>query len=349
MNALRPAVRLLKYGGIRAGLNAIALSRAPALFPAAAGRGVIFTLHHVLPQKEAGKFAPNAILSITPGFLETAILAAREAGLTPVHLHDLPACLADPSDKRRFVAFTLDDGYRDNAEFAAPVFRRHGIPYTIFITAGFVERSRSIWWETAEALTRASSSFRFDFGFGPETVSAATAAQKTAAFERLAAFVRTVDEDDAVRRVDEAASSGGIDAVAIVGDLVMNAEELRRLAEDRLVHFGAHTLTHVNLRRVDDERLRNEIEGSAAAVERYVGCRPLSFSYPYGWTTAAGEREALATAEAGFPVAVTTQPGVLGPSSLARPTSLPRVSLNGLYQKKRYVEALMSGLPFRFM
>jgi peptidoglycan/xylan/chitin deacetylase (PgdA/CDA1 family) len=349
MTALQTAKRHLKYGAIRAGLEAIALSRAPSFFPAAAGRGVIFTLHHVLPRQGPTRFDPNAILSVTPQFLETAILAAHGAGMTAAHLHDLPSLLADPSGKRKFVAFTLDDGYRDNTEFAAPVFRKYGIPYTIFITAGFVERSRSIWWETTAALTRKVSSFRFDFGGGEEEVKTATTAGKYAAFERLASFVRTADEDEAVKRLDETAASHGIDPMAIVEDLVMNETELRRLAKDPLVHFGAHTLTHVNLRRVSAGRLKSEIEGSAAAVEKYTGSRPLSFSYPYGWSSAAGEREAVATAKAGFPVAVTTRPGVLGPSSVAHPTSLPRVSLNGLYQKKRYVEALMSGLPFRFM
>lgn len=349
MIALKPTMRQLKYGGIRAGLEAIALSRAPMLFPAAAGRGVIFTLHHVLPKKGPPRFDPNAILSVTPEFLETAILTAQERGMTPVHLHDLPTLLTDPSDKRKFVVFTLDDGYRNNAEFAAPVFRKHGVPYTIFITAGFVERSRSIWWETAAALTRKASSFRFDFGHGPELVNAATTAQKFAAFDRLASFVGTVDEDEAVRRLDDAAASHQIDPMAIVDNLIMNEPELRQLAKDPLVHLGAHTLTHVNLKRVSAERLRKEIKGSTDAVEKYVATRPLSFSYPYGWSSAAGEREAQATAEAGFLVAVTTQPGVLGPSSIAQPTLLARVSLNGLYQKKRYVEALLSGLPFRFM
>ena len=37
-----------------------------------------------------------------------------------------------------------------------------------------------------------------------------------------------------------------------------------------------------------------------------------SFSYPYGWTKAVGEREAKAVFDAGFSVAVTTQAGVLG-------------------------------------
>ncbi|WP_244491150.1 polysaccharide deacetylase family protein [Paramesorhizobium deserti] len=310
---------------------------------------MIFTLHHVRPEPKESNFAPNAHLSITPEFLEEAIQASLECDLVPAHLHDLPSLLADPADKRKFVAFTLDDGYRNNAEFAAPVFGRFGVPYTIFVNPGFVERKRTMWWETAAALAHKASAFQFDFGSGPVAVKSATTGQKFAAFERLASFVQLIDEDEAIARIDNAARSHDIDPTAIVDTLVMNEAELRELATDPLVHFGAHTVTHVNLRRVTPERLRHEIKGSAAAVERYVGRRPQSFSYPYGVRSAVSDREVSAAAEAGFSAAVTTQPGVLGPASIEQPTALPRVSLNGHYQKKRYVRALISGLPFQFL
>lgn len=335
----------LKYGLIRVGLEITANPLVRRMFPQAAGRGVIFTLHHVRPACEDG-FQPNALLSVTPEFLEEAIWAAIESGLTPVHLHDLPALLADPSERRNFVAFTLDDGYRDNAEFAAPVFRKFGIPYTIFVSPGFVERKRSMWWETAAALAGKTSAFAFDFGNGPETIRCADTAGKLAAFDRLAAFVRTIDEDEAVRRIDEAARRHHIGPMAIVDELVMDATQLRNLAADPLAHFGAHTVNHVNLRRVGPERLQREIADSMALIETYTGQRPRSFSYPYGWSTAVGDRAAAAVASAGIPVAVTTQPGVLTMQRLAKPTELPRVSLNGYYQQKRYVKALISGIPF---
>lgn len=350
MAARATAKRYLKYGIIRAGLEAVALPGVRSLFPSAAGRGVIFTLHHVRPEQETTRFSPNALLSVTPEFLEQAVETALESGLTPVHLHDLPALLAEPGDQRRFVAFTLDDGYRNNAEFAAPVFRRHGVPYSIFINPGFVERTRSIWWETAAAIARKADRIDFDFGDGPETLRATTTARKFAAFERFAAFVQSIDEDEAVQRIDDVARQvHNIDPMDIVDSLVMDEEELRRLAEDRLVHLGAHTMTHVNLRRVSDERLNAEIEQSRAAVEAYAGRRPQSFAYPYGWTKAVGAREVKAVADAGFAAAVTTQPGVLNAACLQNPTAMPRVSLNGHFQKKRYVEALLSGVPFKLM
>lgn len=342
------ARNILKQAAVRAGLEAIALSRAGRLWPAAGGRGVIFTLHHVRP-RQAKTYDPNAHLSVTPEFLEEAILAAGECGLTPVALEDLPSLLADTGDKRRFVSFTLDDAYRNNAEFAVPVFRRHGVPYTIFIAAGFVERSRTPWWETAGRLVEKADRLEFDFGRGVEKLRLETEARKQAAFERLAEFVQATDEDEAVARIDETARDHGIDPVALVAELTMDAGALRRLARDPLARFGAHTLTHANLRRVDDQRLRREITESAKAVKAYVGRYPRSFAYPYGFPSAVGDREIRAVGEAGFEIAVTTQPGVLRASSLERPTAFNRVSLNGLYQEKRYVKALISGLPFKVM
>ncbi|GAB1580970.1 polysaccharide deacetylase family protein [Phyllobacterium phragmitis] len=339
------ATYLAKQGLIRAGMEAVALSRAGRLLPQAAGRGMILTLHHVRPE-QGPRFLPNAHLSVTPRFLAQAVEAALEAGLTPVQLHDLPRLLADPQDSRRFVAFTLDDGYRDNIEHAAPVFRRFAVPYTIFITRGFIERTRTIWWETAEALLTGISSFTFDSGAGPERVSSATPVERHHAFARLAGLVHAIDEDEAVARIDEAARDNGIDPVGIVNDLVMTADELRALSADPLFRAGAHTLTHVNLARVDEARLAREIGQSAEAVAGWCGYRPESFCYPYGTREAVSTKTQAAVVEAGFACAVTTRPGVLRPRDRGAPALFPRVSLNGHYQKKRYVEVLLSGIPF---
>jgi peptidoglycan/xylan/chitin deacetylase (PgdA/CDA1 family) len=343
------AKRSLKQFMIRTGLEAIALSGAGRFAPASAGRGVIFTLHHVRPRRNHA-FEPNGHLSVTPEFLDQALSAAREAGLHPVHLEQLPSLLSDPEDSRKFVCLTLDDGYRDNRTYAAPIFRKHGAPYTIFITPGFVERSRTMWWETAETLTRSASSFRFDFGAGIETVKSATRVEKWLAFERLSAFVQLADEDNAVAAIDRAAEACGVSGRQIVDDEIMTASELGELAaSDPGVRFGAHTLTHCNLKRVGPERLRDELKRSAIRVGIYSGRVPTAFAYPYGGRHAVGLREAEVARDSGFAVAVTTQPGVLGAASIEQLRLLPRVSLNGLFQKKRYVRALLSGLPFRLM
>jgi hypothetical protein len=178
-----------------------------------------------------------------------------------------------------------------------------------------------------------------------ETVRCCSRLEKLMAFERLTKFVGCVDEDDAVARIDATARCAGIDPEAIVDREIMTAEELKNLMADPLARLGAHTVTHPNLARVTAERLKHEMELSAACVADYSDRKPKAFCYPYGGRHAVGSREASAAKESGFAVGVTTQPGTLSRACIQAPMLLPRVSLNGHFQKKRYVRALLSGLP----
>jgi hypothetical protein len=46
---------------------------------------------------------------------------------------------------------------------------------------------------------------------------------------------------------------------------------------------------------------------------------------------------------------VTTRKGLIHPRHAGELTGLPRVSLNGDYQKSRYVKVLLSGAPFALL
>jgi peptidoglycan/xylan/chitin deacetylase (PgdA/CDA1 family) len=82
---------------------------------------------------------------------------------------------------------------------------------------------------------------------------------------------------------------------------------------------------------------------SRSIIEAALGTRPEHLSYPIGDSTSAGPREFAIAAELGFKTAVTTRPGVLFRSHSRHLTALPRISLNGEYQRLRYVRVLLSG------
>jgi peptidoglycan/xylan/chitin deacetylase (PgdA/CDA1 family) len=330
----------VKYFAIRLVLSGIDLLRLDWFFPSAAGRGVIFTLHHVRPFADRG-FNPNALLEITPEFLEQAILVAKSAGLEPVRLEDLPKLLAEPGSKRKFVCFTLDDGNRDNLEYAAPIFRKHNVPYTIFICPGLTTRATTMWWETIAAVLCKVSTVQFDFGAGVETLR-----DKQSAFGKIARYVQTKQEDEAVAKINALAQSVGVDPRAIVENEIMPESMVKSFCSDPLLSLGAHSMTHRNLARLSPTDLNDEIAQSCKVVSAYAGKPVTSFAFPYGWKSAATEREFSAAKNAGFSVAVTTQPGVLKNSDSGALTGLKRVSLNGLYQRPRYVRALVSGIAF---
>jgi peptidoglycan/xylan/chitin deacetylase (PgdA/CDA1 family) len=338
--------RALRRGAISVGLETISAIQSMRELTEAAGQGVIFTLHHVKPDQRFA-FEPNAHLSITPQFLETVIKEMLSMGYEPIRLDQVPDRLRAGGAKR-FFAMTLDDGNRDNAVHAAPVFRRYQVPYTIFLTKGFIERTRSMWWETATHLIRNLGEFTFDFGQGPVDVRCGTLEQKRYAFDRMCWFVETLYEDEAVKRIDEAARAHGIDPLAIVASEIMSADEIIALNQDPLCSFGAHTLTHCDLGRAAPERLKAEIEGSVDAVAALTGMSPTTFAYPYGFRSVFGAREQQAVLDAGLKLAVTTRPGVLTRQHLGEPAAMPRISLNGFYQKPRFVRALVSGTAFKF-
>jgi peptidoglycan/xylan/chitin deacetylase (PgdA/CDA1 family) len=83
-----------------------------------------------------------------------------------------------------------------------------------------------------------------------------------------------------------------------------------------------------------------------ARVEAELGRPCRHFSYPYGDAGSAGEREFDVAARLGLLTAVTTRKGLVTGTACARPTALPRLSLNGHYQHMRYFKPLLAGAPF---
>jgi peptidoglycan/xylan/chitin deacetylase (PgdA/CDA1 family) len=83
-------------------------------------------------------------------------------------------------------------------------------------------------------------------------------------------------------------------------------DEIVELDRDGTLGFEAHTLTHPNLLTLRDAAVREEIEGSKAALEDRLGRAVHAFSYPSG-LFGPRERELVAAAE--FRVAVSCEPG----------------------------------------
>ncbi|MBW8317964.1 MAG: polysaccharide deacetylase family protein [Arenimonas sp.] len=337
---------LVRTAAITGGLEASHLLSRLGALGAARGLGAIFTLHHVRPYFPR-PFAANGHLEVSPDFLDAAIRRLKAEGYRFLALDDLLGLRDSVADGRPFAVFTLDDGYRDNAEHALPVFERHGVPFTVFVTKGFSERSHTMWWETAEALLNATDNFTIETDSGAKTYKVETLAAKRSSFDQLSQAICGPGEDLAIARLDAAARSVGIDPAAIVADLVMTGEELQALSRHPLAHLGAHTISHRALDFLADEDLLSELTGSADYVEALVGHRPKSLAYPYGDQRSATRRVATLAAKAGFTLAVTTRAATIDQDRLAEPLLLPRISLNGLYQKPRYVAALASGIPFR--
>jgi peptidoglycan/xylan/chitin deacetylase (PgdA/CDA1 family) len=94
-------------------------------------------------------------------------------------------------------------------------------------------------------------------------------------------------------------------------DVAGDAGRLLEEADARALHLagmelGSHSMSHPDLRTLDDGELTRELTESKSAVERITGRACRTFAYPYGTFD---ERVAEAVASAGYDLAFTWQPG----------------------------------------
>lgn len=93
---------------------------------------------------------------------------------------------------------------------------------------------------------------------------------------------------------------------------VLGWDEIVALDGGGTLEFEAHSITHPNLRALDDEQAALEIAGSKAELEERIGRVVTAFSYPAGLF---GKRERRLVALAGYDVAVSCEPGVNLPTT----------------------------------
>lgn len=314
------------------------------LTPLAARRGAILTFHRVR-QASGSDFAPNAHLDVAPAFLQTVVEWARASAIDIISLDEGLGRLRSTERARRFVILTFDDGFRDNLEIAMPILRAAGAPFTVYVATGFIERSANPWWMTLEAAVRNNATIQHPDRSGRQLDTASTS-EKHSTFNELAGWLQAISESDQRVAADWLAAAHNVDVRALVADAFMDWKELRHLADEPLATIGAHTHNHVALAKLARDDARAEIAKSADLLEENLGVRPRHFAYPYGFPAAVGPRDHQLVAELRFDTAVLTTPGVLGDANTDMPTALPRISMNGHFQKRRYLDALASGVPF---
>ena len=124
----------------------------------------------------------------------------------------------------------------------------------------------------------------------------------------------------------------------------MNWDEIRKIAAHPLVSIGSHTVNHFNLKRLTEERARREMTDVQRILEAELGETPKHMAYPYGYASAVGCREVALAKEAGYVSAVTTRHGVLRAEHADHLHALPRISINGRYQRVAHIRTMLSGI-----
>lgn len=316
------------------------------LAPFTQGRGLIFTLHRVLPARQDA-FQPNRHLEITPEFLAEVIGRVRASGYTFISLEAAVDRLKDSFGHERYAVLSFDDGYRDNLTVAYPLLKQMGVPFTLFLTSGFLDRTSELWWMALERMIADQDVLQFAIGSEVSQIPCAALAEKQACYAVLVQLLtQEMDETGQRAMVRQLCELNGFSLEALADEVMLNWDDVRQLAQDPLVSIGAHTHDHHALARLPEADAEDDIRRGISRIEEELGRRPGFLAYPYGSSEAAGLREAALAAGAGLRAGVTTVPGVLRAVHARQPMLLPRVSLNGHFQGPEVIDEYLTGAPF---
>lgn len=318
---------------------------APLARPLVGGIGAILMLHRVaaLPK---GAVNLNAHLAVEPAFLDALLTAMKRDGYEFV---DLDTAIERIRAPRRgdapFAAITLDDGYRDNLTEALPVFEKHATPFTIYIAPGLTEGTVDPWWDLVEELVQEREKLPLVTSRGTVTLDCSTPQAKRRANAYLHDHLwREIQEEEQCSWLRALSRSTGFDHETTRRRLLMSWDEIRRIAAHPLATIGAHTVHHYSLRRLSEDGARREIADAAALIAERLGEKPRHMAFPYGHRHAVGAREVELARAAGYVSAVTTRHGLLRPEHSDHLHALPRISVNGHYQRVAHIRTMLSGV-----
>jgi peptidoglycan/xylan/chitin deacetylase (PgdA/CDA1 family) len=299
-----------------------------------AGAATIFTLHRVIRKDE---IVLDRSLAVSEQFLDAVVRYVVVKGYEIITLEELWRRRNDLSMERRVVVFTFDDGYRDNETLASPIFAKHRVPWSLFITSGFPDQICNYWWGLLERALLDRKKFDLEIGGDGKSFTTASIAEKRAAFAEIADIGRIYSDELANYLIGRY----GIDRSAVLAEHALSWAEIRQLAASGLVDVGAHTVTHPNLTSLSVEAVQQEMEDCRRRIVAETGITASSFAYPYG---AAGPREYELARETGYKTAVTSVQRNVYFSLQEIPHAFPRIALDGRHESLSTLDAHLSGL-----
>jgi peptidoglycan/xylan/chitin deacetylase (PgdA/CDA1 family) len=243
----------------------------------------------------------------------------------------------------RPLLITFDDGYRDNCLYAMPILRRHGLPALVFLTTGAVSGTAPLHWDLAAYCFRHTEHTDALLPVIGRRSWSGEVERDAVADEFIAAIKQYPDATlrTAVERLPDQLGVA-VPADAFEG-VYLEWDEVVEMAGDG-VSFGAHTVDHPILTRLESEAARAQVFESRDRIRDVLGRPVEAFAYPNGlW----GDIDAGVVGivqEAGFRAGFTLIPGPARAAEVRRaPLEIRRVYVGNKDHISRFA-AKVNGL-----
>ncbi len=296
-------------------------------------RGCLFTFHRGIAGSDWARL-PNRDFYLNLDFLDRLLAYLSSTGWDVVTISEAARRTQANGPFRKFVNFSIDDCYRDTYEAVVPLFRKHGVPVTLFLTTGIPDGTLALADAGLEDALR-----------GDRIVIAGETIRPQSDAERRQIYARIASEWDGPEKATHYrtfCAENGIDIEAMHWMHAITWEMLSDLTADPLVEIGSHTITHARISSLSAEDATTELRGSRERIEARLGVPVRHFAFPYGRAGDCGPRDFAIGLDSGYETVSTTRKGLMRKST--RLDRLPRVTLNGNQQTLALVEAHLAGI-----
>jgi len=288
------------------------------------GMASIIALHRV-GESDPSRLSINEEMKISPFVLENLILALRAQGHQFLSIETLWRHLVEGRPVEKAVVFSLDDGYLDNYTQAYPLFKKHGVPFTLYLTSSFPDQTAKMWWFALEDLLLSSEEIRLSNG---QVFDASTQQDKVDTFLAIRRLMVSPTVGGHKACVDELFNDHAVDWLAYSRQHALGWEQVRALSEDPLVTIGGHTVSHASLAQLTQAELVRDVLDAHERITAVTGQKVEHFAYPFGGRKEARAREFSLLKRLGLKTAVTTRRGNILPAHKDHLTSLPRINFD---------------------
>lgn len=211
--------------------------------------------------------------------------------------------------KRGSVVFTVDDGYADFADVAAPIFAAYDCPVTVFLITDFVSGRLWNWFDRVPWIFDNTELDQLNLQiagrpFFRRWTSSSEAAAVAEELIELLKRVADAEKEALIRRISDHLEVV-LPSQVPPRDRAMSWDQVRQCAR-RGVTFGPHTVTHPILSQVDSTRSEREIAESWHTLKAETESAVPVFCYPNGTPVDFSDREKENVARAGMSGALST-------------------------------------------
>jgi len=216
--------------------------------------------------------------------------------------------LQDGRTVAQTVAVTFDDGYRDLYTHAFPVLQKYAIPATIYLIGKCMETGEAPWYDRIFVALESAPDpvLEVELSKLRKFTFSGSATRAAAAWE-IVCYLRSIPD---IQRRQWCASFERrmhLSSAELEGRM-LNWDHVRAM-QGSGVSFGAHTMTHPSVSRLDPTALQEELVQSKERLEEGLQAPVEDFAYPFGKPSDCSLAAEDLLPRAGYRSAVTTTVG----------------------------------------